>query len=165
MLFGFRGTLNLEPTLFFFILKNILVIVTQLYRLSKHMKRIQQMRMYDRLNSILTASSLSNHSKPCAMPKIICIARPVFTELSRPNAALPSALSAMISPPPDYADSREKSSNRSYEKNAAHKKFCVKKYRENKERKSADTPVTNFNYNLTYNSNSSAKTIDSEQTV
>ncbi len=154
---GLNGTFNREPTLYFFTIKNLLVTATHFYRLSKHFKKQKQIRMYERLNSILTASG--QPSKSCIMPKINCI-------------SLPPKNNVIISPPPDYVDSKPPipEHNRNYEKNIAHKKFCAKNYPNHDKsiknyRPMANTGVNNYSYNLTYNSCSSGKTTESEPNV
>jgi len=157
---GINETFNLEPTLYFFTIKNLLVTATQFYRLSKYLKNQKQIRMYERLNSILTASS--QPTKSCVMPKINCI-------------SMPQQENIIISPPPDYVDGKppipeQIYTNRNYEKNVAHKKFCAKKYPNVDKSIKLYKPmvnkgVNNYSYNLTYNSNSSGKTTDSEHNV
>ena len=55
---GLKETLSIEPTLYFFIFKNFLVTFTQLYRLGKHMKRAQRVKIYDQLKSLLSTTSI-----------------------------------------------------------------------------------------------------------
>lgn len=55
---GLRETLSIEPTLYFFIFKNVIVTVTQLYRLGKHVKRAQRIKIYDQLKSLLSTTPI-----------------------------------------------------------------------------------------------------------